>query len=390
MPASSNTIVPVTLIVAGTICGLAATDLILPAIPMLPTVLAGSAEMAQWVLAAFALGTGTGLLLFGELGARFKIVNVLVASLFAFAVLSIAATLTSTLLDLSVVRFFQGISAAAPAVFAPVMVKRLYDERRAIVMIGRIGSIESMAPAIAPIIGVGLLSLFGWRSSFYVVAVVAALLGLGWLLDSSRWQRFSRLARVEEGYPALLANVGFLRYAVSQAGTLGAVLIIVFSAPKVLTSSMGGELSDFIVMQVLGITFFVISANMTGVFTRWWGDERTILIGSAMTAAGCAAILSLAALNVASIPALWFFFVFVNLGLGIRGPIGFFKALAASGDNESRGSALAVFLVMLFTALGTAAVARFIEIGLFPVGIAALAASALSVLLLLLTRPFEV
>ena len=86
-----------------------------------------------------------------------------------------------------------------------------------------------------------------------------------------------------------------------------------------------------------------------------------------------------------SIPLLWFFFVFVNLGLGIRGPVGFFYALAASGVNESRGSALVVFFIMLITAVGTAAVAPFIETGLRPVAIAgAILGVASSVILLLL------
>ena len=72
---------------AGTVCGLAATDLVLPAIPMLPSELEGGAQAAQWVLAAFALGTGLGLLGFGELGARFRVVDVLVVALAVFAAL---------------------------------------------------------------------------------------------------------------------------------------------------------------------------------------------------------------------------------------------------------------------------------------------------------------
>ena len=376
------------LIAAGPVCGLAATDLILPAIPMLPSVLDGTAEAAQWVLAAFALGTGVGLLIFGELGSRYRVIDVLVIALVAFAALSLAATLTGSLVEMSIVRFFQGLAASAPAVYAPVMVKRLFSEERAVLMIGRIGSIESMAPAIAPIVGAALLSVYGWRSSFYVVAVVAAGLAVVWLCVPLR-SGLSRLDRSKDGYLALLRDATFLRYAVSQACTLGALLIIVFAAPKVITSSLGGTLSDFIVMQVLGITFFVIAANMTGTFTRWWGDENSITIGSALTAAGCMAILIMAALEIRSLPMLWTLFALVNLGLGVRGPVGFYKALMAAGSNESRGSGLVVFFVMLVTAVGTAAVASFIETGLLPVAIGAAATAVVSVLLLSLIRPLS-
>ena len=378
---------PVVLIVIGTVAGLAATDLVLPAIPILPSVVTGTAESAQWVLAGFALGTGVGLLTFGELGSRYRIVDLLIASLLAFALLSLAATQVGSLVELSAVRFFQGIAASAPAVYAPVMVRILYDGPRAIAMLGRIGSIESIAPAIAPIVGVALLSAWGWTSSFYVLAAVATFLAMIWLARPDFRARFGRLETTAGGYLDLLRNRRFLRYALSQACTLGGLLIVVFSAPKVIVSGLGGTLSDFIVMQVLGISFFVVAANMTGVFTRWWGDERTILYGSALSALGCAGILLMAILGVEAIPILWCLFVLVNLGLGIRGPVGFYKALLASAENDSRGSALVILLIMLIAGGGTAAVAPRIEEGLLPLATVAALVSAASVAMLTLMRP---
>jgi len=387
MSARSGTGLPIVLITVGSVLGLAATDLVLPAIPMLPDVVTGSAESAQWVLAAFALGTGTGLLIFGELGMRFRLVNILSVSLLLFAVLSYLATQVQTLVEMSIVRYLQGIAASASAVYAPVLIRQLYDGPAAVAMIGRLGSIESIAPAIAPIIGAYLLSAFGWQSSFYVVAAVAAALGIAWSATPRFREQFGRLETVAGGYVDLLLNAMFIRYSLSQACTLGAILVIVFSAPKVITTSMGGELSDFIIMQVSGITFFVIAANMTGVFTRWWGPERTIFIGSAISAAGCIATWFMAFIGQASIYLLWFFFVFVNLGLGIRGPVGFYQALLASGDNDSRGSALIILLVMLLAAGGTGAVAPFIENGLLPVANVAMGLAVASVVLLVILAP---
>ena len=59
------------LIASGTVLGIAGTDLVLPAVPSLPAALGGTAEQAQLVLAAYVLGTLTGLLTYGELGARY-------------------------------------------------------------------------------------------------------------------------------------------------------------------------------------------------------------------------------------------------------------------------------------------------------------------------------
>ena len=382
MTNKSGALLAIVLITVGSVLGLAATDLVLPAIPVLPEFVRGTAASAQWVLAAYAFGAGVGLLLFGELGARFRLVNTLVVSLLAFAALSFLATQMQTLVDMSIVRFLQGIAASASAVYAPVIIRQLYDGPAAVAMIGRLGSIESIAPAIAPIVGLLLLNHFGWQSSFHVLAAVAAGLAVAWFAIPGLKSRIGRLESVTGGYFELLLNAQFMRYAMSQACTLGAILVIVFSAPKVITASMGGELSDFIVMQVLGIAFFIIAANMTGVFTRWWGAERTILIGSTMSALGCVAIWFMAMIDRHTIPLLWFFFLFVNLGLGIRGPVGFYHALLASGDNDSRGSALVILLVMLLAAGGTGAVAPFIENGLLPVANIAMGLAVSSVLLL--------
>ena len=50
MNASRSALLPIILITIGAVLGLAATDLVLPAIPILPDVVTGSAESAQWVL----------------------------------------------------------------------------------------------------------------------------------------------------------------------------------------------------------------------------------------------------------------------------------------------------------------------------------------------------
>jgi predicted MFS family arabinose efflux permease len=83
------------------------------------------------------------------------------------------------------------------------------------------------------------------------------------------------------------------------------------------------------------------------------------------------------------IAALWLLFIFVNSGFGIRAPAGFFNALQAAGENESRGSALIILLIMSTTALGTIAVAPFVEDGLMEVGALA---SVIAILAVWLSR----
>src|SRR6185437_6998742 len=96
---------------AGTVLGLAGIDLVLPAIPAMPTHLGGGAEGAQFVIAAFVAGTASGLLVFGSIGPRFGRRQTLIAALAAYALLSLACAFCGRMDVLVTLRFLQGVAA---------------------------------------------------------------------------------------------------------------------------------------------------------------------------------------------------------------------------------------------------------------------------------------
>ncbi|MBL6691832.1 MAG: MFS transporter [Pseudomonadales bacterium] len=370
-------------IVAGTIVGLAGTDLVLPAVPLLPEFIKGTLTQAQLVLAAFAGGTAIGLLAFGELGARFNQKRLLVFALTGYGLLSFAASMSRTIQELVLLRFFQGLFAAAPAVFAPGMIRALFNDRQSLRALGLMGSIESVVPALAPVLGAWLLTFFDWRISFYITAVLALLLGATWAATPPIEATTTRKSR--EGYLVLLKSPVFLRYSLSQACTLGGLLVFVFGAPTVMTVAMGGTMRDFVTMQIIGISLFICASNTVHFVVDRIGPEKTIFAGSALAAFGAIAIVAYSLLTSHHRAEwLWFLFAFVNLGLGFRGPPGFYLAVVASGDNDSRGAALVMLMVFMTTALGTAALAPFITIGLVPLAITAGIIIVMSIIILAL------
>jgi len=372
------------LLVCGTALGLAGTDLILPAIPSLPNALGGSPALAQLVLATFVAGTGIGLIGFGELGARFDQRGLLIGSLMAYALLSAAALLAPNLEALIVLRFAQGAAGAAAAVFAPGIIRHLFDDKGSVKALGLLASIESVVPALAPLIGVYLLMAFGWQGSFVSIALLSALIALAvWALRSRLPAvQTARKADAASGYGTLAMDTVFLRYALSQAFTLGALLIFVFGAPSVITGSLGGQLSDFIVLQICGVSFFIFGANIAGRLSERWGAETVIMGGSALSAIGAVFILFYGLVGGTNPLVLAALFVPMNLGLGFRGPPGFFHAVLASKGDDARGAALVLLAVLLTTAGGTALAAPFITQGLVPLTAIAAGVSILSVVLL--------
>ncbi|GAA4109720.1 MFS transporter [Aminobacter aganoensis] len=212
------------LIVTSTVLGIAGTDLVLPAVPSLPEVLGGTYAQAQFVLAAFVTGAAVGLLAFGTLGAHFDQRRLLVASLVAYGLVSAAAGMSTSLDMLIGLRFLQGAAGSAAAVFAPGMIRALFGDDRAVGKLGLLGSIEALTPALAPVAGVWLLSLAGWTASFDVIAVLALVLAAA-VAGLGRHLPALTTGKGAGGYAHLLRDATFLRYAVSHAFTLGALLV---------------------------------------------------------------------------------------------------------------------------------------------------------------------
>lgn len=376
------------LVTAGTTLGLAGTDLILPAVPTLPEKLGGTQAMAQYVLAAYVAGTAMGLILFGELGARFRQGWILAGSLTLFGLTSLAGAYVQAIEPLIALRFFQGLSGSAAAVFAPVWIRALFDAPGAMRAMGALGSIESLTPALAPVIGLWIITWGGWRAPFTIVGALALLVALAIAYYAQRTPSPAPAGRTQ-GYGSLLANVPFMRHGIAQALTLAGLLVFVFGLPAVFTKAFGRPLTDFVTMQVIGIGLFIVAANSASRIARRFGLERLILIGASMAAVGTLAELLYALAGGRSTLVIGAIFIVVNVGLGLRGPTGFFAALSAAGGNESRGAAVVLVTTFLVVGAGTALAAPYVAAGLWQLAAVSLVISAASPILLLGLRPKE-
>lgn len=369
------------LVVGSTVLSMMGTDLILPAVPHLPELLGGNASLAQLVVAAYFWGVCFGLLAYGALGDRIATGRLFVASLLGTAVLSLGCSLAPTMWMLIGLRGVQGFVAAGPAVFATGIIKAAFEERSAVRAIGVIASIESLGPAVAPIVGAGLLALGGWRISFDLMAGLALLLALGMIVNGG----VPQVGRRSKGsFVALLRDRVFLRYGVSQAAVVGGLIIFVVGMPTVFVRVNGGTLSDFVMMQVCGVVSFMIAANVATAAATRFGAERVITVGTALAAAGAFAQFAYALAGGTSAIVIAALFVPLNAGLGVRGPSAFYRAILASHGDDARASALVVLFMLVGGAVGTAFVSPWIERGSVPVSGMALAFQLLAVLCIVL------
>lgn len=371
-------------IAVGTVAANIGIDLVLPAVPILPDVLGGTTATAQFILAGFAAGSACGLLFFGWLADHFDRRLIFVGALGAFALLSFAGAVAPNMNTLIALRVLQGVAASGPGVVMAGMVHSLYDETRSVRAMGFLGSVQSLAPALAPIAGAWLTLSFGWASTFVTMGIVAGAMFLLTavvrdLLPAGR----SGTGPEKDTYRELLVSPAYLRQALGYALVLGGLLVFVFAAPVVIVKTMGGTITDFVILQVVGIATFIVSANVSGQLAARFGGERIILIGTALALLSGLGFLvyGLAGGN----SPVWLIPIWIpmNIGMGLRGPASYVGAVKAAGSNDARASALILLFLTAIMAFGTAIVAPFLEHGLVAVAIAVVVIITPALLLLL-------
>ncbi len=380
------------LLVCGTVVGLTGIDLLLPAIPDLPARLGGTPAEAQYVLAAYVGGSAIGLLAFGSWVTKVARRKLLLLALLGFGITSLAATFVTDLKMLILLRAFQGFAGAAPAVFAPAIIKQLFSEPIAVRVIGLLGGIESLVPALAPLVGAWLLTFADWRAGFTVTGIAAVCVAVGVLAlyrKIPQQQKTNTDQVTDLGYRKLLTNPTFLRYALTQATVLGGLLIFVFGAPVMYVSGLGGTLADFIRMQLMGIPCFILASATSDRWVSRFGAERTLQTGTLLSALGAWMMLvyGLAGGRDPLVVALCF--VLVNLGLGIRGPVGFLYAMKAASGADDRGASLTMLAIMGVSSVGTAIAAPYVATGLVPLAAIAVGTHTLGLFVFFTISPLK-
>ncbi|MFZ1510869.1 MAG: multidrug effflux MFS transporter [Tabrizicola sp.] len=156
-------------------------DAMLPALPEIATTLSPDApNAAQLVVTSFVLGMGVGTLFTGPLSDAFGRKRVILIGSGLYALCALACYFAPSLEILLAARLLQGIAAAAPRTVAIAMVRDLHSGREMARIMSFAMMIFTIVPAIAPLMGQGIIALGGWHSIFLAYILFSGLTML-WL-----------------------------------------------------------------------------------------------------------------------------------------------------------------------------------------------------------------
>lgn len=301
-------------------------DAMLPALPDIGAQLSPEdVNRAQLILTSFVLGMGIGTFFVGPLSDAFGRKPVIFVGSALYIVSAAVAWASSSLELLLVARVAQGIGCAAPRVVSMAVIRDLYAGREMARIVSIAMMIFTLVPAVAPMLGAGMIAIAGWRGIFasFILFSVVTVLWMGLRLPESLKQQdrrplrlslmasaaremfnhptvrvsifvqtlclgmlFTMLTMVQPVYDVIHDSAdsfpfwfGFVALMAGSASLLNAALVIRVGMRRLVTWALGAQI--FVTSSVIVLNMMPLSANLSfAVFVFW---QTSIFFTAGMT-----------------------------------------------------------------------------------------------------------
>ena len=204
-------------------------DFFAPSMPGATLDLATSATAIQSTLYIFFIGYAMSPFLWGGLADKFGRRKVMLAGVLFYCLASSGCFIAPGIFELSVCRFLQGVGAASGVVIARAILRDIHGPTGATKAISGMFLIMVWIPILAPVLGGYIATDFGWRSSFFVMALIAGLSFLGcyfWLAETLP-DKTPILSARKNNWSEVLVNPVFIGNALANMFCIGTMLLFI-------------------------------------------------------------------------------------------------------------------------------------------------------------------
>lgn len=156
-------------------------DAMLPALPEIAAELSPDApKQVPLILTAFVFGMGLGTFIAGPLADAYGRRRIIYVGATLYIVSAAVAWAAPSLEIMLIARIFQGLGAAGPRIVSTAVIRDLYSGREMAKIISFVMLVFTLVPAIAPLLGMVIISGFGWRGIF-LAFVIFSLISIVWM-----------------------------------------------------------------------------------------------------------------------------------------------------------------------------------------------------------------
>jgi len=314
-----------TLLAALSMLGPFSVDAYLPAFPHIQASLGATELEVQQTLTAYMLAFAGMSLWHGALSDAFGRRNVVLVGLIVFAVGTLGCASAHSVHYLWIFRILQGISAGAGVVVGRAIIRDLYSDAPAARLLSMVTMIFSIAPAIAPVLGGWIVSLFDWR------AIFLALLGFSIVLWWVCWQHLPETMPVSRRQPFnprflarsywdIFSSVLFQMKSGIVAFNFGGMFLFIAGAPVLLPVHLHLGPSQFAWLFVPAVSGIFLGALVANRLAGRMTFSRQIAIGYALMLAAVTGTVAYHAVLPPALPWTVLPMFFYNFGSSIINP----------------------------------------------------------------------
>lgn len=336
--------------------GAFAIDMYLPALPLLAEDLQSSTSAAQMTLMVYFLAFGASQLFYGPASDMFGRKKPIYFGLGLFMVTSIGCAFAPNIETLIVMRFLQGIGAAAPMSIPRAVIRDLYTGQKATRMMSTIMIVISISPMLAPLLGSAVIVPFGWRAVFLTIAIATliamalAAFAMPETLKPENRRPFDAISMFTS-FGILLRDTNYL--GLTFIGGLGMAAFFTFlgSASFVYMEHFGLTPTQFSLAFAANASGFFVASQFAATIMGKTGPERLIRWATLGYAIMVLILLSVFFFGFGSLPALIILFIIANAFMGLIIPTAMVLALEEHGPIAGAAASLGGTMQMLLGAL---------------------------------------
>ena len=202
-----------------------ATDLYLPALPIMPGELNTTASNIQMTIGIMTFGVAVGQLFGGPISDTMGRKLPLIVGNLLCVISSIICAFAPSIEILLLGRFLQGLTGSVGVVIAKAIARDFASGQELTKLFALLMMVNGLAPVLAPLIGGQLLLFTTWRVIFVILAVFSAILLVGSLLFRESLQKEKRITGgvgvAVKNYITLIKDKPFLGQTLIQLFAFG-------------------------------------------------------------------------------------------------------------------------------------------------------------------------